>query len=57
MKSEGKFVRVRCQECKNEQVVFGKAAMDVNCLVCQKPLGNSTGGKTRVGTQILEVLE
>jgi len=29
----GKFVKIRCK-CKNEQVVFGKAATEIHCLVC-----------------------
>ncbi len=52
-----KFIRVRCGKCKNEQVIFGKAAMKVSCLVCQEPLASSTGGRTKVDAQILEVLE
>lgn len=52
-----KFVRVRCAKCKNEQVIFGKAATQVDCLVCQEPLAKSSGGKTKVTGQVLEVLE
>lgn len=51
------FIRVRCGKCKNEQVIFGKASMRVNCLVCQEPLAEPTGGRTKVHTQVLEVLE
>lgn len=54
---ESKFIRVRCQECKNEQVIFGKAANKVTCLVCNHPLAEPSGGKTKIDTQILEVLE
>jgi len=52
-----KFIKVRCAKCKNEQVVFGKASSNVNCLVCGKSLAEPTGGKTRVKARILEVLE
>ena len=52
-----KFIRVRCAKCKNEQVIFGKAASKISCLVCQEPLAEPSGGKTKVNTQILEVLE
>jgi small subunit ribosomal protein S27e len=52
-----KFVRVRCPKCKNEQIMFGKAATQVNCLVCDKCLALSTSGKAKIKARILEVLE
>lgn len=55
--SNSKFVKLRCTKCKNEQVVFGKASSKVTCLVCGKELAEPTGGKTKVKSRILEVLE
>jgi len=55
--SNSKFVKLRCTKCKNEQVVFGKASSKVACLVCGKELAEPTGGKTKVKSRILEVLE
>ncbi len=55
--STSKFIKIRCPKCKNEQIMFGKAASPVNCLVCQKLLAEPTGGKSRVKARILEVLE
>lgn len=52
-----KFVKVRCPKCKNEQIVFGKTATVINCLVCGKPLAEPTGGKSKVKARVLEVLE
>ncbi|PIN86168.1 30S ribosomal protein S27e [Candidatus Woesearchaeota archaeon CG10_big_fil_rev_8_21_14_0_10_44_13] len=52
-----KFVKVRCPKCKNEQIIFGKASININCLVCGKVLAEPTGGKSRVKSRILEVLE
>lgn len=52
-----KFIKVRCAKCKNEQVIFGKAASSVRCLVCGEQLASSTGGKTAITSRILEVLE
>ena len=52
-----KFVKVRCAKCKNEQIIFGKSASIVRCLVCGKELAAPTGGKTRVKARVLEVLE
>ena len=52
-----KFIKVRCPGCKNEQVIFGKAATDVRCVVCDKLIAKSTGGKTAIRARILDVLE
>lgn len=52
-----KFIKVRCAKCKNEQIIFGKSATVVNCLVCEKPLAEPTGGKSRIKSRVLEVLE
>ena len=41
---------------KNEQIIFGKAASDVKCLVCGEELAKSTGGKAKIVGQVLEVL-
>jgi small subunit ribosomal protein S27e len=57
MKSESVFIKVKCEKCKNEQVIFSKPASDVKCLVCGTVLAESTGGKADVKTKILEVLK
>jgi len=53
---ESKFVKIRCPKCKNEQIMFGKSAQAVKCLVCDKDLAESTGGKSKIKARILEVL-
>ena len=52
-----KFIKIRCPKCKNEQIMFGKAASNVDCLVCGKSLAESTGGKSKVKARVLEILE
>ncbi|MBN2458669.1 30S ribosomal protein S27e [Candidatus Woesearchaeota archaeon] len=52
-----KFIKVRCPKCKNEQIIFGKSASRINCLVCGKLLALPGGGKTRVRARVLEVLD
>lgn len=52
-----KFIKIRCPKCKNEQVMFGKSASKVLCLVCGKVLSEPTGGKSKIKARILEVLE
>ncbi|MBW2993049.1 30S ribosomal protein S27e [Candidatus Woesearchaeota archaeon] len=54
---KGKFVKIRCPKCKNEQIIFGKSSNIVKCLVCGKILAEPRGGKSKVKARILEVLE
>ncbi len=54
--NESKFVKIRCPKCKNEQIMFGKAAQQVKCLVCDKILADPTGGKAKIKARVLEVL-
>jgi small subunit ribosomal protein S27e len=51
-----RFLRVVCLNCGNQQIIFGCSATDVQCLVCGKTLLQSTGGKARILTKIIEVL-
>lgn len=53
---KSRFLRVKCLNCGNQQIIFGCSATDVNCLVCNKVLLQSTGGKARILTKIIEVL-
>jgi small subunit ribosomal protein S27e len=52
-----KFIKVRCPKCKNEQIIFGKSATKIMCLVCGKSLAEPTGGKSKIKARVLEVLE
>lgn len=52
-----RFVKIRCPKCKNEQIVFGKVTSVVDCLVCSKILAEPTGGKSKIKSRVLEVLE
>jgi len=56
-KPESKFVRVKCKKCKNEQIVFNRAATQVKCLVCNAILAEPTGGKAKINTTVVEVLD
>jgi small subunit ribosomal protein S27e len=55
--TKSRFLRVRCGDCGNEQVIFGCSASKIKCLVCDKVIAESGGGKTNVKTQILAVLD
>ncbi len=52
-----KFVKVKCNDCENEQVIFAHASTVVKCLVCGRTLAEPTGGKAEIKTQVVEVLE
>lgn len=48
------FIKVKCEKCKNEQVINDKAAMTVNCLICGNTLATPRGGKAIVSAIIIE---
>jgi len=54
---KGKFVRVRCVRCGNDQVLFGKATLRVKCKRCNKLLVRVGGGKVKIRTVVREVLK
>lgn len=39
------FVKAKCAKCKNEQMIFGRPATDVKCLVCGEVLAKPSGGR------------
>jgi len=53
---QSRFLKVKCLECGNEMVVFGCSTTTVKCLVCEKPLLQTTGGKAKILTKIIDVL-
>ncbi len=48
-----KFLKVKCKDCGNEQVVFNKPAMRVACNVCGSTMAEPRGG---IGAIVGEVL-
>jgi len=52
-----KFLKVKCEGCKNEQIIFDKATTIVKCLVCDKILAQPSGGKAEVKVKNVKVLE
>jgi len=57
METKSRFLKVKCSDCENEQVIFGSASTVVSCLVCGRTLAEPSGGKALIKTQIVEVLE
>jgi small subunit ribosomal protein S27e len=56
-KPKSKFVKIKCHDCGNEQIIFNKVSTAVTCLVCGTTLATPTGGKATIKGEILEVLE
>ena len=54
---KSRFLRVKCNSCENEQIIFGSASRKVVCNVCGRVLAEPTGGKSTITPHILEVLE
>ena len=53
----GNFYAVRCPDCENEQIVFGKAASAVACAVCGTTLARPTGGDATFEGEVIETVE
>jgi len=51
---EPSFVKVKCDDCGNEQITFFRASSNVECLVCGSPLAEPTGGRARFHGEIIE---
>lgn len=56
MGEDSVFLRVKCEDCGNEQIIFNKPAVDVKCLVCDKVLEEACGGKGQVKADALGVV-
>jgi len=55
-KASSKFLKVKCNDCENEQVVFDHASTSVKCSVCGSTLVEPSGGKAEIKGEIIEVL-
>lgn len=52
-----RFLRVKCSECGNEQIVFSHATNIVRCNVCGAVVAEPTGGKALIRGEIVTALE
>ena len=55
--TESKFIKVRCKDCENEQVLYNKASTVVSCHICGSKLAVPSGGKANIKGEILEIIE
>lgn len=43
-----RFLKVKCLDCENEQIIFAHATTEVKCLKCEKVLAKPSGGKAKL---------
>ncbi len=51
------FLKVKCNDCENEQPVFSKAASEVKCNICGATLAMPGSGKASIKGQVIGVLD
>ena len=55
--ANSEFLKVKCEKCKNEQVIFSRASTLVKCLVCGIVLAEPRGGETDIKAKIIEKMD
>jgi len=55
--NRSKFLKIKCPECSNEQIIFEKATSVIECSKCGKILAEPTGGKVTLNAEIVETFE
>ncbi|RBQ23916.1 MAG: 30S ribosomal protein S27e [Methanocorpusculum sp. MCE] len=55
--TRSKFLKVKCPDCENEQLIFEKATSVVECTVCGRVLAEPTGGKAVLKADIVATFE
>lgn len=53
---KSRFVKVQCDKCKNEQIIFNKPSLVVKCLVCENVLAEPTGGLGNIKAKVLKII-
>ena len=51
------FIKVKCPECGNEQIIFSHSTTNVNCKICNAKLAYTTGGKIRVQGEVVDTIQ
>ncbi len=57
LKPRSNFIKVKCPECGNEQIIFDRASITVRCNICNAVVAEPTGGKATVKGKTVAVLE
>jgi small subunit ribosomal protein S27e len=56
-KPRSKFLRVKCPDCGNEQIVFSHATTTVHCNICSATLAEPSGGNVTIKGEVVATLE
>lgn len=56
MQDRSKFLKVKCEKCRNEQIIFNRCATIIKCLVCETVLAEPTGGRANIHAKVLQTL-
>ncbi len=51
------FLRVKCQKCGNEQLIFSNVVNKITCNVCGELLAEPSGGRAKINGDVQAVLE
>jgi small subunit ribosomal protein S27e len=51
------FLRVKCQKCGNEQLLYSNAVNKITCNVCGELLAEPSGGRAKINGEVQAVLE
>jgi len=54
---KSRFLRVKCPDCGNEQIIFSNATTKVSCNVCGTQLTEPSRGKAVIKGEIVATLE
>jgi len=52
-----RFLRVKCPDCGNEQILFSHATNVVHCNVCGAKLCEPSGGKASIKGEVIASLD
>ena len=57
MDRKNKFLKIKCPDCQNIQVVFSKVSTTVLCQVCGTKLAEPKGGKASFKGELVGEME
>jgi small subunit ribosomal protein S27e len=55
-KVHSKFLKVKCNDCDSEQIIFNKTNMKINCPVCGTTLAVPKGGSADIKATVVGAL-
>ena len=54
----GEFIKVSCNDCGSESIIFSRATTVIPCSVCGAILTSPSGGKAKLtGCKLIEAME